>query len=495
MDKETEVLTKRGWISIETLYNNPEEIAVFSQKREIFFEKPSAMNGYYHSGGMITFNGKQVNQFVTPNHKMVYHSNNTLYVKEARDLYRHKNPKIPTAGNYVGGSTNLKDWQIKLLVAIQADAEILNDNSVKFRFAKERKVKRLMEIIREGNLKYKYYDFVEVTSSENIVSSIVIHNVGEIISLFRGDKKWNSWLLDFSRNNLELFVDELSFWDGSYTESYCHKREDYCSKYKQNVLWVKTICHLVGKQASIAENSSVWRAGINAREYSIASDNCVTAWEGMVYCPTVSTGMFLVRRKGKISVTHNSANYGITEGRFILNILEKSGGKIVLTKDEGRHFLQTYRGLFPEIPERNERIKEQVKKHKLLYNLFGHPYIIRNENITEETYKEYYAWTAQSTVAEITRTAYCDMQEYIWDTNKRWDVLIDGHDSIVMQCPLREVKEADKQLETFMNIELTAPSDGTKFRMKSESMIGFNWGKKKGDSNPLGLQEPEWFNN
>ena len=232
MDKETEVLTKRGWISIETLYNNPEEIAVFSQKREIFFEKPSAMNGYYHSGGMITFNGKQVNQFVTPNHKMVYHSNNTLYVKEARDLYRHKNPKIPTAGNYVGGSTNLKDWQIKLLVAIQADAEILNDNSVKFRFAKERKVKRLMEIIREGNLKYKYYDFVEATSSENIVSSIVIHNVGEIISLFRGDKKWNSWLLDFSRNNLELFVDELSFWDGSYTVSYCHKREDYCSKYK-----------------------------------------------------------------------------------------------------------------------------------------------------------------------------------------------------------------------------------------------------------------------
>jgi len=193
--------------------------------------------------------------------------------------------------------------------------------------------------------------------------------------------------------------------------------------------------------------------------------------------------------------TCHSANYGITEGRFILNILEKSGGKIVLTKDEGRHFLQTYRGLFPEIPERNERIKEQVKKHKLLYNLFGHPYIITNENITEETYKEYYAWTAQSTVAEITRTAYCDMQEYIWDTNKRWDVLIDGHDSIVMQCPLREVKEADKQLETFMNIELTAPSDGTKFRMKSESMIGFNWGKKKGDSNPLGLQEPEWFNN
>lgn len=190
--------------------------------------------------------------------------------------------------------------------------------------------------------------------------------------------------------------------------------------------------------------------------------------------------------------TCHSANYGIRWARFILNILEKSGGKIVLSKEDGTRFLEVYRGLFPEIPQRNERIRDQVIKHKILYNLFGHPYQITNENITEETYKEYYAWTAQSTVAEITRTAYCDMSEYIWETNKRWDCLIDGHDSIVMQCPILEAKECDKKLEEYMNIELTSPVDGVKFRMKSESLMGFNWAKNKKNWNPVGLTEISW---
>lgn len=193
--------------------------------------------------------------------------------------------------------------------------------------------------------------------------------------------------------------------------------------------------------------------------------------------------------------TCHSANYGISWGRFILNILEKSGGKIVLDKGEGKRFLEVYRGLFPEIPERNNRIREQVDKFKILYNLFGHPYQITNENISENTYKEYFAWTAQSTVAEITRTAACDYSEYIWSEHKKWDLLGDCHDSLLTQCPITEAIECSNKIQEFMNIGLTSPIDGTRFNMKSEAQIGFNWGpydELNPEKNPLGLRTIRW---
>lgn len=190
--------------------------------------------------------------------------------------------------------------------------------------------------------------------------------------------------------------------------------------------------------------------------------------------------------------TCHSGNYGIEWATFVMNVLEKSGGKVVIPKEDGIRFLQTYRGLFPEIPERCERIRHQVNKTGVLFNLFGHPYYITNENISERTYKEYYAWSAQSTVGEITRTAYCDLQEYIEDCHLKWDILIDCHDSYLVQCPLAEVKQCGNKMQEFMNIELTSPFDNIKFRMKSELKIGFNWNSYKKDENDLGLRELKW---
>lgn len=194
--------------------------------------------------------------------------------------------------------------------------------------------------------------------------------------------------------------------------------------------------------------------------------------------------------------TCHSANYGIEPPKFRMNILEKSGGKVVISKEDSIRFLQTYRAIFPEIPDRNERIRQQVDKSRMLFNLFSHPYTITNYNITENTYKEYYAWSAQSTVAEITRTAYSSLQEYIEEYNKKWDLLADTHDSYLTQGPILDIGERVKKMQEFMNIELTSPIDGTKFRMKSEVQVGFCWApyyENNPEKCPLGLRELKWL--
>jgi hypothetical protein len=190
--------------------------------------------------------------------------------------------------------------------------------------------------------------------------------------------------------------------------------------------------------------------------------------------------------------TVHSGNYDIQWAKFILNVLEKSGGKINIPEHEGKRFLETYRGLFPEIPERNRRVRRQVDETKLIYNLFGFPYQITNYNITEHGYKEYYAWGPQSTVGEITRIAFTRLQEIIEENRYKWDILADTHDSYLVQCPLRDTSTCKKAMQECMNQELTSLVDGTVFRMKSECQCGFNWSKKK-SNNLLGLRELKWL--
>lgn len=185
--------------------------------------------------------------------------------------------------------------------------------------------------------------------------------------------------------------------------------------------------------------------------------------------------------------TCHSANYDIQAGRFQMNILEKSGGKIVIDKEQAAYFLNTYRSLFPEIPERNQRIHKQVEQTGIIYNVLGFPFVVTEYEPTRM--KDYYAWPAQSAVGEITRIAITRMQEHIEANRLRWDCLNDNHDSMLHQCPLREVKEcAAKQKET-MNQRLVSPVDGVVFNMKSECKIGFNWSSFKKGINDVGLRE------
>jgi hypothetical protein len=191
---------------------------------------------------------------------------------------------------------------------------------------------------------------------------------------------------------------------------------------------------------------------------------------------------------------------GLNGISFDTDVLEKSGGRVVLSEEDAKRFLKVYRELFPEIVERNFRIRDTIVEQNtginfpVIYNFFGHPYTITNYNISENTFKEYYAWGPQFTIGEITRTAYCSLQRYIEEHSRKWDILLDCHDSYAVQCSLLDVIEAGTKMKGFMNVPLVSPFDGSKFNMKSELQIGFNLCPQKDKKNDLGLREVHWLN-
>ncbi len=186
--------------------------------------------------------------------------------------------------------------------------------------------------------------------------------------------------------------------------------------------------------------------------------------------------------------TNLSANYDVQAQAFRMNVLEKSGGKISLPMDEATRFLVIHRSLFPEIPERNRRVRYQAEKTRILYNFFGAPYYLSQHSPSEQDYKSFYAWTPQSTVGEITNRAYCAMQEYIETNHLDWDLLLNGHDSIVSQCPIEEAMQCGRKQKEFIEQEFTSPVDGVVFNMKSETQVGLNWAPFKEKDNPMGLK-------
>lgn len=187
--------------------------------------------------------------------------------------------------------------------------------------------------------------------------------------------------------------------------------------------------------------------------------------------------------------TEHSSNYDIQAPTFQMNILEKSGGKIVINKEQAQFFLDTKHGLFPEIKEWHAEVRRTAEKSRRLYNLHGHPYEIIRGELRESDWKELYAWIPQSTVGEITNIAYVAMQNFIEEQNLDWSLLANTHDSYLLQCPIVEVADCARQGKIFMEQSFVSPVDGTPFSMRSEAAVGFNWSPYKKEKNELGLKE------
>jgi hypothetical protein len=183
----------------------------------------------------------------------------------------------------------------------------------------------------------------------------------------------------------------------------------------------------------------------------------------------------------------HSSNYGIRPSAFQLNTLEKSKGKIVLSKGQAEEYLLFYHSLFPEIQEWHRWVQRQVESTRYVYNLFGFPRYFSGE-INETMLKDAYAHCPQSTVGEITARCFCDLQDFTEEHALSWDNLADTHDSVLSQCPIGEEIECCKMQKLFMEQTLTSPS-GEQFQMGSESVYGFNWAPYSEENNPIGLMD------
>ena len=411
-----EVLTKNGWVPIS---DQPDEIMGLDQKCYPVWQNVSAWNVHPFSGDLYHFEGRAVDQLVTPNHRMIFARDpggSGKLTEERADLWE-KSGSIPLGFGYAGGTKSITPEIARFIAAVQADGN-LRSNGVRFHFHKERKFDRLLSLCNDAGFPYE--------------------RKGEYVLVrcnFVWPKSAGAYLLSWPGIALRAYSDEHKHWDGHQAKTAI----SITSKDRNHLEWLQTINRLIGKGGNIQKpttsgfGTKMWKLQENNRYWASRDSMTRTTkpYIGTVYCPTVSTGMFYVRRNGKISVTGNS-NYGGTP----FGIAAAVGIPHWIVEE----FQARYFNAFRAIRKWHEWVKGQILAYQSLTTPLLRQRIFFNRPNDPKTVREAIAYVPQSTVAELLnlilyRVWYRSTLPHSHPDRLRLQVLLQNHDAFLAQIP------------------------------------------------------------
>lgn len=177
-----------------------------------------------------------------------------------------------------------------------------------------------------------------------------------------------------------------------------------------------------------------------------------------------------------------AANYGMKGSTFQTNMLKKSEGTVIISKQQADFYLKFFHDLFPEIHQWHLLTQLALVNNKMtLKNLFGDERKF-NGHFDESLWKEAYAFIPQSTVGMLTNLAIAELQEMIDNDveevrGMEIDILSNQHDAILSQCKAEHAGKLARIQERLLGKTFLIGTEN-QFTMRSESNIGTNWAFK-----------------
>lgn len=311
LDRKTEFLTNEGWKMICN-YEKGDKVLQYDKSTDAAkFVEPlhyivKECDEFIHFK-----NQKGLDQMVSDEHKVLlwkgYKSRGykleSMRADEVLKLGDKLNKGyygVKSAFNLDGGGLNLTDNEIRLDIMIAADGSIKYEgedtHQIYMHLRKERKIKRVKELLRANSIDYKE------TSGK----------YGSTHIYFFVDKKFNKNLKkywDANKRQLKIVSEESLLWDGHSGERAYFSSTD------------KSSADIV--QFAFSANNI--RAGISTVDYEeegwnevfvvtptknnvIGMTNTVKrvkSVDGKKYCFTVPSGYFVARRNGRVFITGN----------------------------------------------------------------------------------------------------------------------------------------------------------------------------------------------
>lgn len=470
----TEVLTLNGWIKMDKidLFN---KIAIWNPEEEKITFESVIWNSYDYDGYLYQFKCRRAEQVVTPEHNIPYYTttNKTFMTMSASEAYKRAYFRLPTSGNYSGNEI-LDINLVRLFVAVQADGNYAYNDRIVFNLKKQRKIIRLVEILNSLNILYT----TQTYSNKHVRISF---DYQDIFSYYIPDKKFSWRLLELSDKCLDVFLDELPYWDGN-----SNKRNDsngvqkrYFSIEKINCSIVSTISHLRNRNGisgiHTAQENKQLCYGVSLSESKLAfmKSNKVITYKGKVYCPTTSTGFFVIRHNGYISITGNS-NYAMGPQTFSDNLAKE---EIFISQGECKNLLNNYADRFPGLKRWHRSIEEEVQGSRILFNLFNRPRRFLGE-MNAALFRNAYSYKPQSTVAELLNKGMikCANDPRLGKQGFNIQMLTTVHDSFVFQAHKSQLPNLLQILLIIKDhMTYTFTYKGKSFTIGLDAKIGTQW--------------------
>lgn len=313
-DGDTEILTPRGFVRLRDLRPGQPVAQYWPDTRAIDFVVPETQVQRYAGMMQRLTTPGYLDLLVTHNHRCLVRSReaDAPMVVTAENLDRvDDHARVVHAGRYVGGRRTLDAWQVVWLCALQAVGTYDPAGRVFFRLKKARQASALRSCLRALGV-----DYVEGTA-RGAPTFRVAHDdpQARLARELMPDRRLGPWLLDCDRATLDLFAEEVCFWDGAWS-----RRNEYLADDAVNREWVQILWSLSGWRATLCQFPSR-RPGARGhqsvctllpgmrRDFSSLKSlkREEVPWDDLVYCVTVPSSFIVVRRNGRVTVTGNSA--------------------------------------------------------------------------------------------------------------------------------------------------------------------------------------------
>lgn len=340
-DDQTEVLTRRGWVNGLDLTED-DDVAQWATDGTVSLVRPTARQRYSFDGRMVRFRNVDVDQFVTPNHR-VYRQTmerqqvdgirtatwSDWHVNQAADINRWQPMRVPAAGLHHGPGIGGTDYAA-LLGWVWAEGGFdlsgtgvrVYQSSVNQPFVDE--ISALLD--RLGP--HKRYDYLRTYTRRN--GEAHPHTAttwfvsGDLAMRVREDLpgKAPTWPLLW-----RMTVDEKrAFWGAAMKGDGSKATRSFWQKDRATLEWVQALLAGIGCRGKIADDPRGvlhWtdRDTIELQRRHLIDDG--EQYTGEVWCVTVTSGAFIIRRNGKVSVSGNS---GFPKSLDVSKAIDKAAG-------------------------------------------------------------------------------------------------------------------------------------------------------------------------
>ena len=332
-----EVLTPTGWVRMDEWDGEP--IMQFHADSTLTWCTTPRMNVFACNEPLVRMENTTISAAMTRDHKMVNLRRDTgaVTLRPADEVRHLSNFDIPQAGTFIGG-LNISAAETTLLCAAQADGSWQKER-LSFGLRRTDKIHRLEWALCELGVTYRK-TVGETGGKETVFISAHYSDLPDVLAYLSGEEKEFDWrLLDLDGESKARFLDELGHWDG-----WEHQRNgavNYSTCSHRNASFVQALAHISGRKVGFHTRLRQKESQRTAYQLymktssalcSVRKENfTLEAYTGDVYCPTVGTGMFLVRHKDRVHVTGNSGSEKIN----VQNLQQRSKHRRSLTAKAG----------------------------------------------------------------------------------------------------------------------------------------------------------------
>ena len=337
--EDTEVLTTNGWKDISQVTTDDNVMVYDLNKETVYFEKPKRTTNYQVDNRLmvevVAKQSKQFHQFVTPNHRMpvktrVKAGQNATRTFVEAGLFDYRSHHLAPVSGILETNEEVQEltYLERILIAAQADGRWQPERytgsragtiPIWFTFSKEHKIERLNLLAQLAGVhireltKEKPKKNTKAKQQRRFKIDFPVDKVPEDI------KEFNTWvkLDEFSSKKAEDFLDEVSYWDSHvHISKKGEKTFTYVSTNKSNVDIVQALAVMCGKQArytKLVDNRK--ESYLDVHSVNVVNsmfkdgesiEKKLVPYTGKVYCLETSTGAFVVRYKGTVSITGNT---------------------------------------------------------------------------------------------------------------------------------------------------------------------------------------------